>query len=134
MKVVRFFAPGDVRVEEATEPAPGPGDVMLRVRNCSTCGTDLKISRFGHPNIRPPRVIGHEIAGEVVEVGDGVDWGNGRAEVVIGIAAVGEGHLPVLAALAQVLMDPEKAAALRSAGTVEEVRTLLSTVDDDEDD
>lgn len=69
MRVVRFNAPGDVRVEEAAEPHPGPGDVKIRVRNCSTCGTDVKIFRFGHHHIVPPRVMGHEIAGEVVEVG-----------------------------------------------------------------
>ncbi len=64
---------------------------------------------------------------------EGVDWGNGRAEVVIGIAATGEGHLPVLAALAQVLMDPDRAAALRGATTVEQVLELLTTVDDEDD-
>lgn len=56
----------------------------------------------------------------------GVDWGNGRAEVVIGIAAVGDGHLPVLAALAQVLVDPEKAAELRAVTSVEQVLALLT--------
>jgi mannitol/fructose-specific phosphotransferase system IIA component len=70
----------------------------------------------------------------VVRYPDGVDWGNGRAEIVIGIAAVGDGHLPVLAALAQVLMDPDRAAALRAARSVEEVQTLLSTVEDDDED
>jgi D-arabinose 1-dehydrogenase-like Zn-dependent alcohol dehydrogenase len=72
MKVVRFHAPGDVRVEDSPEPIPGPGEVKLQVRNCSTCGTDVKIFRFGHHHIVPPRVMGHEIAGEVVAVGDGV--------------------------------------------------------------
>lgn len=67
----------------------------------------------------------------VVRYREGVDWGNGRAEVVIGIAAAGDGHLPVLAALAGVLMDPDRAAALRGATTVEAVMELLSTVDED---
>ncbi|MEO7224244.1 MAG: alcohol dehydrogenase catalytic domain-containing protein [Devosia sp.] len=39
--------------------------MKIRVRACSACGTDVKISRFGHQNITPPRVMGHEIAGEV---------------------------------------------------------------------
>jgi L-iditol 2-dehydrogenase len=73
VKVARFHAPGDVRLEEAGEPVAGPGDVVIRVGNCSTCGTDLKIFRFGHHHIRPPRVMGHEIAGEVVSLGSGVD-------------------------------------------------------------
>ena len=87
MKVVRFHAPGDVRVGDAPEPSPGPGDVKIRVRNCSTCGTDVKIFRFGHHHIVPPRVMGHEVAGQVVEVGPGVDgWAAGdRVQVIAAI-------------------------------------------------
>jgi L-iditol 2-dehydrogenase len=87
VKVVRFHAPGDVRIEEAPEPAPGPGDVKIRVRACSTCGTDVKILNFGHHHIVPPRVMGHEIAGEVVEVGADVSgWRPGdRVQVIAAI-------------------------------------------------
>ncbi|MFI7122028.1 zinc-dependent dehydrogenase [Amycolatopsis sp. NPDC049868] len=74
MKVARFYAPGDLRVEDADEPSPGPNEIKIKVHNTSTCGTDLKIFRHGHHHIDPPRVIGHEIAGEVVETGDGVPW------------------------------------------------------------
>ena len=62
MRVARFHAPGDIRLEDAPEPVTGPGDLTIRVRNCSTCGTDVKIFRFGHHHIVPPRVLGHEIA------------------------------------------------------------------------
>ena len=72
MKAARFHAPGDIRLEDVPEPVAGPGDVVIRVRNCSTCGTDVKISRHGHQNIHPPRTMGHEIAGEIVEVGSDV--------------------------------------------------------------
>jgi L-iditol 2-dehydrogenase len=87
VKVVRFHAPGDVRIEEAPEPSPGPGDVKIRVRACSTCGTDVKILNFGHHHIVPPRVMGHEIAGEVVEVGGDVEgWAPGdRVQVIAAI-------------------------------------------------
>src|SRR4051794_7236945 len=87
MQVARFHAPGDIRVEDAPEPSPGPGDVKIRVRNCSTCGTDVKISRAGHQNMTPPRVMGHEIAGEVVEPGEGVEgWAAGdRVQVIAAI-------------------------------------------------
>ena len=66
----------------------------------------------------------------VVRYPDGVDWGNGTAHVVIGIAAVGEGHLPVLAALADVLTDPDRAARLRGATSVADVLELLTAVED----
>jgi L-iditol 2-dehydrogenase len=87
MKVFRFYAPGDVRLEEAPEPSPRAGEVKIRVRACSMCGTDVKISTSGHQRIVPPRVMGHEIAGEVVEVGDGVDgWVPGdRVQVIAAI-------------------------------------------------
>src|ERR1700710_3072905 len=87
MKAARSHAPGDIRLEDVPEPVASPGDVVIRVRNCSTCGTDVKISKFGHPNIVPPRVMGHEVAGEVVEVGDGVaGWSPGdRVQVIAAI-------------------------------------------------
>jgi L-iditol 2-dehydrogenase len=87
MKVARYYAPEDVRIEDAAEPVPGPGEVKIRVRNCSTCGTDLKIYRHGHHRIAPPRVMGHEIAGDIVELGDAVaGWSAGdRVQVIAAI-------------------------------------------------
>lgn len=87
MRVARFHAPGDVRLEDAPEPTAGPREVKIRVRACSTCGTDVKISKFGHHHIHPPRVMGHEIAGEVVEVGAEVSgWEQGdRVQVIAAI-------------------------------------------------
>lgn len=73
MKALRFYAPADLRVEDVPEPECGPREVKIRVKNCSTCGTDVKIRGAGHQNLTPPRIIGHEIAGEVVEVGSGVN-------------------------------------------------------------
>jgi len=84
MRVVRFYAPEDVRVEDAPEPTAGPGDLVIRVRNCSICGTDAKIWRSGHPNLSPPRVLGHELAGEVVEGGGGWSVGD-RVQVIAAI-------------------------------------------------
>lgn len=73
MRVFRYYAPEDLRLEEMPVPDPGPGELLLRVRSCATCGTDVKIYFHGHRNLKPPRVIGHEIAGEVAALGDGVD-------------------------------------------------------------
>jgi len=91
MKVARFYAPGDVRLEDVPEPNAGEREVKIRVRNCSTCGTDLKIFRNGHQNISPPRVMGHEIAGEVVDVGSQVSgWAPGDRVQVIAAVPCGE--------------------------------------------
>jgi len=87
VKVAKFYAPGDIRLEDVPEPEVSPGTVKIRVRNCSTCGTDVKISRSGHPNMTPPQIMGHEIAGEITEIGDGVDgWSVGdRVQVIAAI-------------------------------------------------
>ena len=87
MKVARLHAPGDLRVEDAPVPEAGPGDLVIRLGSCSTCGTDAKIFRFGHHHISLPRVLGHEVAGEVTQVGDGVEgWSVGdRVQVIAAI-------------------------------------------------
>ena len=87
MQVLRFYAPEDVRLEDVPQPECRPDEVKLRVHNCSTCGTDVKILHNGHQNLSPPRVIGHEIAGEVVDVGAEVSgWVVGdRAQVIAAI-------------------------------------------------
>lgn len=79
MQVARFYEPGDLRVEEAERPTPAADELLLRVHACATCGTDVKIFHHGHRNLKTlPRVIGHEIAGEVVEVGGEVGgWATG---------------------------------------------------------
>jgi NADPH:quinone reductase-like Zn-dependent oxidoreductase len=54
MRVVRFHAPQDVRVEDAPEPTAGPGELLVRVRNCSICGTDAKICAPAIPTCTRP--------------------------------------------------------------------------------
>ncbi len=94
MKALRFHAPGDVRLEDVPEPDCGPREVKIRVRNCSTCGTDVKIRNNGHVNITRVTTMGHEIAGEVVEVGSEARGGFAVGDRVQCIAAVpcGECH------------------------------------------
>jgi L-iditol 2-dehydrogenase len=87
MNVARLYAPGDLRVEDAPVPEAGPGELTIQVRSCATCGTDAKIFHHGHHHISLPRVLGHEIAGEVAEVGAGPDgWSQGdRVQVIAAI-------------------------------------------------
>ncbi|MEQ6901110.1 zinc-dependent dehydrogenase [Nocardioides sp. YIM 152588] len=88
MKALRFFAPEDVRLVDVPEPECGPREVKIRVRNCSTCGTDVKIRRNGHVNITGETTMGHEVAGEVVEVGAEALGGFAVGDRVQCIAAV----------------------------------------------
>ena len=63
---------------------------------------------------------------------DGVDWDGNDVRLAFGIAAKGGGHIALLSQLATVLLDPEKAEALRNATTVDQVYALLESEDEDE--
>ncbi len=69
MKVARGM--GNVEVRDIDEPSPPAGHVKLAVRAAGICGTDLHIYHDEFPT-RPPVVMGHEVAGQVVELGAGV--------------------------------------------------------------
>ena len=87
MKAAIYRGPADLKVEEVAEPSTGANEVKLRIHACATCGTDAKIFHHGHPRLTPPQIIGHEIAGEVVEVGAEVDGYNvgDRVQVIAAI-------------------------------------------------
>ena len=69
----------------------------------------------------------------VLRFPDGVDWDGNDVRVCVGIAARGNGHIALLSQLATVLLDPDKAAALRAATTSAEVYELLKPDPEDED-
>jgi L-iditol 2-dehydrogenase len=69
MRVAMYYNNRDVRLEERPCPLIGPGEILMRTEACGICGSDvLEWYRIK----RAPLVLGHEVAGEVVEVGDGV--------------------------------------------------------------
>ena len=71
MMVGLFDGKGTMRVTEYPQPVPGPGDALIRVRETGICGSDLIFySDQTTPETFPG---GHEVAGEIVEVGEGVD-------------------------------------------------------------
>jgi len=74
VKAIMKVAPGvgNVEVREIAEPQPGPGQVKLRVHAAGLCGTDLHIYKDEFRSW-PPVVLGHEVAGEIVELGAGVE-------------------------------------------------------------
>lgn len=71
MRAVRFYGPGDLRVEDMPEPVAARGDVLVQVEVALTDGTDLKTYRRGHPLLlaESPGPFGHEFCG--VEAGTG---------------------------------------------------------------
>ena len=82
-------APG-LKVTTVPKPAVGPGEVLIAVRHAGVCGTDLHIAdwdAWAAGRVRPPVVVGHEFAGEIVDLGDGV------AELKRGQLVTAEGHI-----------------------------------------
>ena len=76
MKAAMLYEVKDLRIEDIEVPEVKAGEVLVKVKTATTCGTDLKIFQRGYVErvIKLPTVFGHEWAGEVVEVGEGLDW------------------------------------------------------------
>lgn len=74
MRAAVFKGPGQkLSIERVDDPVPGRGEVVLKVGRCGICGTDLHMTE-GHGVTYPSGTVpGHEVAGEVVDVGPGVD-------------------------------------------------------------
>ena len=69
-----LYGKEDVRLEAVAVPSIGPGELLVRVRTALTCGTDVKVFRRGYHArmIVPPALFGHEMAGDIAAVGEGV--------------------------------------------------------------
>jgi len=89
MKAALLYGVKDLRVEDVGVPLVGVGEVLVRVKGATTCGTDLKIFQRGYVEkiIKLPTIFGHEWAGEVVEVGEGLEWPRGGMRVRAGNSA-----------------------------------------------
>jgi threonine 3-dehydrogenase len=91
MRALAKTAPGEgLTLVERPVPQPGPGDVLIRVTAASICGTDVHIynwDEWSQGRIKPPVVLGHEFAGEVVALGAGVD------DLALGTPVSAEGHI-----------------------------------------
>jgi L-iditol 2-dehydrogenase len=74
MRAAVLYGKEDIRLEEVPLPDVGPGEILVRVRTALTCGTDVKVFRRGYHArmIVPPALFGHELAGDVAQVGSGV--------------------------------------------------------------
>ena len=73
MQALVYYGPGDMRLETRPIPLPKPGEVLVKMRYCSVCGSDLGAYRLPEVSDRwaPPIVLGHEFSGEIVSCGEG---------------------------------------------------------------
>jgi len=76
MKAALLYGVKDLRVENVDMPEVGPGEILVKVKAATTCGTDVKIFQRGYVGgvIEYPTVFGHEWTGDIVKVGEGVPW------------------------------------------------------------
>ncbi len=68
MKTVLLKKPGEIQISQLEEPSRLPDEVLIKVRSAGICGSDIGAYRGINPLVSYPRIIGHEIAGEVLEV------------------------------------------------------------------
>lgn len=75
MKSAVFYGKHDLRVEQSPMPQAGAGEVLIQVKACGVCGTDVHIFEGdkGAADTHPPCILGHEFAGVVAAVGEGVE-------------------------------------------------------------
>jgi threonine dehydrogenase-like Zn-dependent dehydrogenase len=87
MRVAVFYGKHDLRVEDMPLPRPAAGEVLIRIEVCGACHTDLAILEGAYPVRSLPTPIGHEYAGTVVELGEGVSNSRTGDRVTVLVAA-----------------------------------------------
>ncbi len=93
MTAAVLYGKEDVRIERVAVPEVRPGEVRVRIEAALTCGTDVKVYQRGYHArmIRPPAIFGHEFAGVIEAVGEGVTgWNVGQRVVAANSAPCGD--------------------------------------------
>jgi len=67
-----YFGPRDLRLTEVPVPAIGAEDVLVRVRDCGICASEVRTFNKGSLHTKPPRILGHEVTGDIVSIGNKV--------------------------------------------------------------
>jgi L-iditol 2-dehydrogenase len=79
MKAAVYQGKEQLIVQEVADPSLEAGEVLLQIDACSVCGTDMRTYRHGDKKIAPPRILGHEFCGRVIE-----SRANGESNVKVG--------------------------------------------------
>lgn len=115
MRAGVFLEKERVAIQDWPRPEPGPGEVLVRVRYAGICGTDLLVYSGRHPRVVPPRVLGHEVFGTVVEARPPSDarWKPGARVAIYPLISCGrcvpcrEGHAHVCEKLGLLGIDAD---------------------------
>lgn len=130
MKAAVLHGPRDVRFEEIAKPELQEGDVLLRVRACGICGSDLHtysqgmLLELGNP-LESGRVLGHEFSGEVVEMKGEVPGINvGDRVIAVGIGANAE-YVRIPKEMTGTLLSFDESVAFSEVATTEPLACSL---------
>ncbi|MDR1575843.1 MAG: alcohol dehydrogenase catalytic domain-containing protein [Treponema sp.] len=72
MKAAVYLDTDKMEIQEVPTPKPDADGVLVKVRSCAVCGSDIRIFHHGNSRVNPPQILGHESSGEVVEAGANV--------------------------------------------------------------
>lgn len=133
MKAAILYGARDIRVEEVETPKLEAGDVLLRVRACGICGSDLHAYKLGQfPAVAMPvgsgRIMGHEFSGDIAELGGQVTGLQVGDRVVTVGAGANAKFLRIPAILRPMLVPLPPEVSFEEAATVEPLATSLHAV------
>jgi L-iditol 2-dehydrogenase len=112
MRSLKYYGPGNLKLEQMPVPKAGAGEVLIAVESCGICATDLKTFLRGHPKIRPGSGLGHEVSGVVIEAPNSARWKPGARVTVAPYVPCGaclqcqRGRYSLCPTLFEELLDP----------------------------
>lgn len=134
MKAAVFYGPRDIRTEEVKTPKLETGDVLVKVRACGICGSDLHTYRLGQfPDLGLPiesggRIMGHEYSGEVVEINGQVEGLKVGDRITTAGAGANAEYLRLSAARLGTIVQVPPEVSYEEAATNEPLATSLHAV------
>ena len=92
-KSLNYYKKKGLIIEERSIPKISKNQMLIKVQSCGICGSDIKILKHGNPRVSSGRIMGHEISGEVIDVGDILDGFKIGDKVSIGADIPNKGDL-----------------------------------------
>lgn len=92
MKAAIFQGPEKIEICEWETPECSNNEILIKVHYCAICGTDVRTFFYGHKKVIPPAIIGHEITGEVIEIGKNVRSSLKKGDRITPVTSIGCGR------------------------------------------
>jgi len=91
LKAAIFQGPQKIQVVEWPKPICEDSEILIKVHYCAICGTDVRTFFYGHNKVIPPAIIGHEISGEIIEIGKNVKTELTLGQKIVPVTSIGCG-------------------------------------------